>query len=466
MKAVLVLFSITLLLFFQQLSAEESKDASISREVRSAGVGKIDTRPKKGKKKCRGKKCNKNGQKGKRSGKEKGKKEDKKLKGKTGRRKRVRGRKGKKGKGKKGRKIKVRGAKNKKGKGKKGKETKTKFSGKQTSNVPAKCTADTCSNTDYVNLFNKYKQYDNVRRQLKRLTKFYGVIRNKAALALTTFQPAKEAISASTNDCTFCADPNVSSPALSNCTLLQNCSVSAPAVCNTNNITFAKVKTDCPSPTNDTCPAATPNKEQSCSDGCPITPTTGPPLCTDVCKDSGTDQAALTDADVTYADETCLPLLSNWTKQYRDCNAGDTFKCTQSGCNTEKGTCNLENCRCAESDGLVARTCDFEECVMAKNTTGSEYKDFVCNTCLKKLNELLDIPARCLTLAKYERAVYARKEECIRRNIAGSFGDCLASKNAIIPFILECSSCIITPTTVAPTGRLAALKKKSMKKLW
>ena len=73
------------------------------------------------------------------------------------------------------------------------------------------------------------------------------------------------------------------------------------------------------------------------------------------------------------------------------------------------------------------------------STTGSEYKDFVCNTCLKKLNELLDIPARCLTLAKYERAVYARKEECIRRNIAGSFGDCLASKNAIIPFILECS---------------------------
>ena len=116
------------------------------------------------------------------------------------------------------------------------------------------------------------------------------------------------------------------------------------------------------------------------------------------------------------------------------------------------------------------------------STTGSEYKDFVCNTCLKKLNELLDIPARCLTLAKYERAVFARKEECIRRNIAGSFGDCLASKNAIIPFILECKvkdviyfvtfiyrilqSCIITPTTVAPTGRLAALKKKSMNKLW
>ena len=72
------------------------------------------------------------------------------------------------------------------------------------------------------------------------------------------------------------------------------------------------------------------------------------------------------------------------------------------------------------------------------STTGSDYKDFVCNTCLKKLNESLVIPDDCKRIAKYERAVFARKEECIRRDVAGSFGDCRASEKAVIPFIIPC----------------------------
>ena len=72
------------------------------------------------------------------------------------------------------------------------------------------------------------------------------------------------------------------------------------------------------------------------------------------------------------------------------------------------------------------------------STTGSDYKDFVCNTCLKKLNENLEIPDDCRRISKYELAVFARKEECIRKNVAGSFGDCRASEKAVIPFIKPC----------------------------
>ena len=47
-------------------------------------------------------------------------------------------------------------------------------------------------------------QNDNMLRQLQRLVRFYDLIRKKAASALTTFQPALEAIEASTKDCTIC----------------------------------------------------------------------------------------------------------------------------------------------------------------------------------------------------------------------------------------------------------------------
>ena len=47
---------------------------------------------------------------------------------------------------------------------------------------------------------------------------------------------------------------------------------------------------------------------------------------------------------------------------FKDCNAGDTFGCQQSGCNKLKGECNLKKCRCDTPD----RSCDFEECVDAK----------------------------------------------------------------------------------------------------
>ena len=69
---------------------------------------------------------------------------------------------------------------------------------------------------------------------------------------------------------------------------------------------------------------------------------------------------------------------------------------------------------------------------------GKDYKEYVCNTCLKNLNEKLVIPSKCATIAKYERAVFTRKEECIRKEKTGSFGDCVSSQKAIIPMIIPC----------------------------
>ena len=113
---------------------------------------------------------------------------------------------------------------------------------------------------------------------------------------------------------------------------------------------------------------------------------------------------------------------------------------------------------------------------------GSDYKDFVCNTCLKNLKAKFAIPAKCAKIAKYERAVFARKEECIRRGKTGSFGDCISSQKAIVPMIIPClvkyrthfvftlidhflqGGCSGSPscTTMAPTGRLLALKNQNM----
>ena len=127
--------------------------------------------------------------------------------------------------------------------------------------------------------------------------------------------------------------------------------------------------------------------------------------------------------------------------------------------------------------------------LLVYSDNGKAYESYVCNTCLKKLNELLVIPAKCKTIAKYERAVFARKEECIRKDVKGSFGDCARSQKTIIPFIRACSVCNsyyfvstlidlflkgtggIAPTTVAPSGRLSALKNQNMlfqnkKKFW
>ena len=43
----------------------------------------------------------------------------------------------------------------------------------------------------------------------------------------------------------------------------------------------------------------------------------GPPDCSDVCRLSEGDVTQLTEDDKTYAEETCLPLLKTWNKQYR-----------------------------------------------------------------------------------------------------------------------------------------------------
>ena len=43
----------------------------------------------------------------------------------------------------------------------------------------------------------------------------------------------------------------------------------------------------------------------------------GPPDCSDVCRVSDGDVDQLTEDDKTYAEETCLPLLKTWNKQYR-----------------------------------------------------------------------------------------------------------------------------------------------------
>merc|ERR1719500_1441547 len=344
--------------------------------------------------------------------------------------------------------------KEKKEKGKKGKNRKTqKRQGKSgfrksvKQNVPATCTADKCEDKDYVNLFNAYKKNDNLLRQLQRLVRFYELLRKKASSALTTFQPAAEAIITATSDCSTCRDASLEPAAVGNCTLLQNCSVTAANFCSTNGITYEKVQSNCSTDfTDDTCPANY-SATTLCGDGCPAPSPSGPPDCSDVCRLSEGDVTPLTEDDKTYAEETCLPLLKTWNKQYRDCNAGDTFSCQQNGCNKLKGECNLKNCRCDTPD----RTCQFEECVNAKNTTGSDYKEFVCNTCLKQLENKTDIPDRCGKIAKYERAVFARKEECIRKEETGSFGDCARSQKTIIPMIIPCLS--TSTTTMAPPGR-------------
>lgn len=77
------------------------------------------------------------------------------------------------------------------------------------------------------------------------------------------------------------------------------------------------------------------------------------------------------------------------------------------------------------------------------STDGDNYKDYVCNTCLKNLKANLAIPASCAKIAKYERAVFARKEECIRKDKTGSFGDCAKVQKAIIPMIIPCLVCNI-----------------------
>jgi len=485
MKAVFVIISFTLLLFFLQTSAEETKDASISREVRAADAGKKESRIRKKKKQCKGKKCKR--ARARKAGKGKGKKKCKKGKncrrgkkgdgrkaegkkgkqGKQGKKKRGgkgrKGKGGKGGKGKKGKGGKVRngkGRKRKNGKGGKGKKgRKFRNSGKQNATVPAKCSANTCTASDNVDLFNKYKKNDNMLRQLQRLVRFYDLITKKGASALTTFEPAAGAIGTATSDCSTCADASMKTAAIGNCTILKNCSVSAPAICNINGITYDKIKSDCKLNPDGTCPAGT--KESQCGDACPKPDPTGPPDCSDVCKIDEGPVAALTSEDKTFAETDCIPVIRNWVKQYRDCNAGDTFGCQQSGCNKLKGECNLKNCRCDTPD----RTCDFEECVDAKNPDGKDYKDYVCNTCLKNLEEKLKIPAKCATIAKYERAVFARKEECIRKEKTGSFGDCVSSQKAIIPMIIPCmgeQSDVVSPTTMAPTGRLSALKNKNM----
>merc|ERR1712184_225975 len=184
MGAVFVIISFTLLLFFLQASAEETKDASISREVRAADAGKKETRLKKGKKQCRGRKARKGkGKKKCKKGKNcrRGKKgEGRKAKGKKGKQGKQgkkkrggKGRKGKGGKGGKGKKGKGTKRKNRKGgKGKKGR--KFRNSGKQNATVPAKCSANTCTASDNVDLFNKYKKNDNMLRQLQRLVRFFN----------------------------------------------------------------------------------------------------------------------------------------------------------------------------------------------------------------------------------------------------------------------------------------------------
>merc|ERR1711860_487100 len=408
------------------------------------------------KKQCKGKKCKR--ARARKAGKGKGKKKCRKGKncrrGKKGEGRREKGKKGKKGKKKRGRK----GKKGKGGKGKgkagKGKNIESdKNAGKQS--VPAKCSANTCTASDNVDLFNKYKKNDNMLRQLQRLVRFYDLITKKGASALTTFEPAAGAIGTATSDCSTCADASMKTAAIGNCTILKNCSVSAPRICTTSGITYEKVKSNCTLNPDGTCPAG--NKESQCGDACPPPSPTGPPDCSDVCKINEGPVAALTPEDKTFA-ETCIPIIKNWTKQYRDCNAGDTFGCQQSGCNDLKGECNLKNCRCDTPD----RTCDFEECVDAKNPDGKDYKDFVCNTCLKNLEEKLDIPNRCASIAKYEGAVFARKEECIRKEKTGSFGDCVSSQKAIIPMIIPCLGDGVGSTTMAPTGRLLALKNKNM----
>merc|ERR1712179_105742 len=471
-KAVFVIISFTLLLFFLQTSAEETKDASISREVRAADAGKKESRIRKKKKQCKGKKCKR--ARARKAGKGKGKKKCRKGKncrrGKKGEGRRAKGKKGKKGKKKRARKgrkgkggkggngKKRKGRKKKNGKGGKGKGGKGKgsdrYAGKQS--VPAKCSANTCTATDNVDLFNKYKKNDNMLRQLQRLVRFYDLITKKGASALTTFEPAAGAIGTATSDCSTCADASMKTAAIGNCTILKNCSVSAPRICTTAGITYEKVKSNCTLNPDGTCPAGT--KESQCGDACPPPSPTGPPDCSDVCKINEGPVAALTPEDKTFA-ETCIPIIKNWTKTYRDCNAGDTFGCQQSGCNDLKGECNLKNCRCDTPD----RTCDFEECVDAKNPDGKDYKDFVCNTCLKNLEGKLKIPAKCATIAKYERAVFVRKEDCIRKEKTGSFGDCVSSQKAIIPMIIPCLGAgSVAPTTMAPTGRLSALKNKNM----
>ena len=54
------------------------------------------------------------------------------------------------------------------------------------------------------------------------------------------------------------------------------------------------------------------------------------------------------------------------------------------------------------------------------------------------MNATLEIPDKCAEIAKYERAVFDRKEECIRKEKTGSFGDCVSSQKAIIPMIIPC----------------------------
>ena len=147
-------------------------DASVSREVRAADAGKKESRLKKKKKQCKGKKCRR--ARGRKAGKGKGKKNCKKGKncrrGKKGKGRRAKGKKGKQGKKKsrgKGRKGKDRkggkGRKRKNRKGGKGKAGKGKNKGSgrnagKQSSVPAKCSANTCTATDNVDLFNKYKK--------------------------------------------------------------------------------------------------------------------------------------------------------------------------------------------------------------------------------------------------------------------------------------------------------------------
>ena len=149
-------------------------DASISREVRAADAGKKESRIRKKKKQCKGKKCKR--ARARKAGKEKGKKKCKKGKncrrGKKGEGRRAKGKKGKKGKkksGRKGRKGKGgkggKGRKRKNGKGGKGKGGKGKNKGSDRNagkqSVPAKCSANTCTATDNVDLFNKYKKVIN-----------------------------------------------------------------------------------------------------------------------------------------------------------------------------------------------------------------------------------------------------------------------------------------------------------------
>ena len=96
--------------------------------------------------------------KGRKTGIKKRGKKGKKGKGSKGKK----GRKGKKKKDGKGKKKKDgEGKKKKNGKGKQGKRPKKNGFGKserQTAGVPAACSADKCTDTDYVNLFNAYKK--------------------------------------------------------------------------------------------------------------------------------------------------------------------------------------------------------------------------------------------------------------------------------------------------------------------